>query len=51
VVKFIFIESICNDPGVLHTNYLNKMRYSPDYSGCDMQQVGGWGGWGGWVGG
>jgi hypothetical protein len=38
-VKFIFIETICTDPEVLHQNYLNKMKYSPDYKGVNMQQV------------
>ena len=38
-LKFIFIETICTDPEVLHQNYLNKMKYSPDYKGVDMQQV------------
>jgi hypothetical protein len=39
-VKFLFIESICNDLDVLQRNYLNKMLYSQDYQGVDMTQVG-----------
>jgi 6-phosphofructo-2-kinase/fructose-2,6-biphosphatase len=38
-VRYIFIENICNDPGVLQQNYLNKMLYSPDYQGVDTEQV------------
>jgi hypothetical protein len=38
-VRYIFIENICNDPGVLQQNYLNKMMYSPDYQGVDTEQV------------
>ncbi|KAI8473607.1 MAG: 6-phosphofructo-2-kinase-domain-containing protein [Monoraphidium minutum] len=37
--KFLFIESICNEPSVLQGNYLNKMLFSPDYSGVDMAQA------------
>ncbi|GBF90835.1 6-phosphofructo-2-kinase fructose-2,6-bisphosphatase [Raphidocelis subcapitata] len=38
-VKFLFIESICNAPSVLQQNLLNKMLYSPDYRGVDMEQA------------
>ena len=46
-MKFLFIESICNDPAALQQNYLNKMLYSPDYTGVDMTQARGSGGGGG----
>lgn len=38
-VRFIFIENICTDPDILRNNYLNKMRYSPDYKDVCMEQV------------
>lgn len=39
-VRFIFIESICNDPDILQQNCRNKMLYSPDYQGVTTEQVG-----------
>eukprot|EP00775_Hariotina_reticulata_P010180 gene10180-10340_t len=38
-VRFIFIESICNDPDILHQNCRNKMLYSPDYQGVTTDQA------------
>lgn len=38
--QYLFIETICSDPAVLEQNYRNKMRYSPDYTGVDTEQVG-----------
>uniref|UniRef100_A0A6U8IDL3 6-phosphofructo-2-kinase domain-containing protein n=1 Tax=Eutreptiella gymnastica TaxID=73025 RepID=A0A6U8IDL3_9EUGL len=32
-VAVVFIESICDDPEVLHENFLNKVRHSPDFRG------------------
>jgi hypothetical protein len=38
-IRFIFIENICNDPGILQQNYFNKMMYSPDYKGIPTEKV------------
>lgn len=38
-VSYLFIESICNDSSVLENNLRNKMLYSPDYAGVDMEKV------------
>lgn len=38
-IRFIFIENICNDPDILQQNYLNKMRYSPDYANIPTEKV------------
>ena len=29
----------CSDHSVLEQNYMNKMRYSPDYKGVDVEQA------------
>lgn len=38
-IRFVFIENICNDPGILQQNYFNKMMYSPDYKGIPTEKV------------
>jgi len=35
--QYMFLESICNDNVVLEQNYRLKMRFSPDYTGMDME--------------
>lgn len=35
---YLFLESICHDTQVLRQNYLNKMKYSPDYKEADMEK-------------
>ncbi|PNW72565.1 hypothetical protein CHLRE_16g691888v5 [Chlamydomonas reinhardtii] len=37
--QYLFIETICSDPAVLEQNYRNKMKYSPDYKGVDVDQA------------
>ncbi|KAG2422824.1 hypothetical protein HXX76_015767 [Chlamydomonas incerta] len=37
--QYLFIETICSDPVVLEQNYRNKMKYSPDYKGVDVDQA------------
>ncbi|XP_075855719.1 6-phosphofructo-2-kinase/fructose-2,6-bisphosphatase 1 isoform X3 [Microcebus murinus] len=37
--KVFFIESICNDPGVIAENIRQVKLGSPDYIGCDQEKV------------
>ncbi|MEW5299781.1 MAG: hypothetical protein WDW36_002760 [Sanguina aurantia] len=37
--QYLFIESICNDPKALETNYHAKMSFSPDYTGISTSQA------------
>ncbi|KAL6745907.1 6-phosphofructo-2-kinase-domain-containing protein [Haematococcus lacustris] len=37
--QYLFIESICNDQEVLERNYMNKMKYSPDYHNVPVAQA------------
>ncbi len=35
--QYLYIESILNDVEVLEANYRQKMMFSPDYKGVDME--------------
>jgi len=35
----IFVEVLCDDPEVLRTNFRNKVRHSPDFSGMDEEEA------------
>uniref|UniRef100_A0A061SGZ3 6-phosphofructo-2-kinase / fructose-2,6-bisphosphatase n=1 Tax=Tetraselmis sp. GSL018 TaxID=582737 RepID=A0A061SGZ3_9CHLO len=37
--QYMFLESVCNDPAVLESNYRYKMMFSPDYSGVDQERA------------
>ncbi|KXZ48046.1 hypothetical protein GPECTOR_30g141 [Gonium pectorale] len=39
VWQYLFIETICSDPTVLENNYRNKMQYSPDYTGVNVDKA------------
>jgi hypothetical protein len=37
--QYLFVESICNDMETLERNYKNKLMYSPDYAGVNVEEV------------
>jgi len=37
--QYLFIESLCNDPSTLESNFKLKMMYSPDYKGMDPDEA------------
>ncbi|GAX82741.1 hypothetical protein CEUSTIGMA_g10167.t1 [Chlamydomonas eustigma] len=37
--QYLFIESICNDMETLERNYMNKLMYSPDYAGVNVEEA------------
>ena len=39
VLRVIFVESICDDPKVLESNYQQKAKNSPDYSDMPLDQA------------
>ena len=39
VLRVIFVESICDDPKVLESNYMQKAKNSPDYADMPLNQA------------
>jgi hypothetical protein len=37
LLNVLFLESICDDDAVLHSNMINKAKHSPDYEGMPLE--------------